>query len=95
MNQDQTQNERLSKIEDRVNTIENDLSAILAKLEVSQSLLKVVLAVAGAALGMDVVPINQRSTENGKQNMEHTKGVKRHDENWNCNSVSSSFSMVV
>ena len=37
--------------------VENDLSAILAKLEVSQTLLKTVAILAGAALGIDVIPM--------------------------------------
>ena len=57
MSQDETQNERLSKLEDRVNMVENDLSAILAKLDLSQQMMKVLLVVAGTALGVDVVPM--------------------------------------
>lgn len=37
--------------------LENDLSAISAKLEVIQSLSRGVLVVAGLALGIDIVPM--------------------------------------
>jgi len=57
MDQDQTQNERIAKLEERVNTVENDLSAILAKLDLSQQMMKVLLVVAGTALGVDVIPM--------------------------------------
>lgn len=57
MSQDETQNERLSKLEDRVNMVENDLSAILAKLDLSQQMMKGLLILAGAALGVDVIPM--------------------------------------
>ena len=54
---DQEQSQRIARLEDRVNMVENDLSAILAKLEVSQTLLKTVAILAGAALGIDVIPM--------------------------------------
>jgi hypothetical protein len=57
MDQDSTQNERIAKLEDRVNVVENDLSAILAKLDLSQQMMKVLLVVAGTALGVDVIPM--------------------------------------
>ena len=56
-NEDTTQNERISKLEERVNMVENDLSAILAKLDLSQQMMKVLLVVAGTALGVDVIPM--------------------------------------
>lgn len=56
-NEDSTQNERISKLEERVNMVENDLSAILAKLDLSQQMMKVLLVVAGTALGVDVIPM--------------------------------------
>ena len=46
---DKEQSQRIARLEDRVNMVENDLSAILAKLEVSQTLLKTVAILAGAA----------------------------------------------
>ena len=54
---DQEQSQRIARLEDRVNMVENDLSAILAKLEVSQTFLKTVAILAGAALGIDVIPM--------------------------------------
>jgi|TARA_R110001632_G_C11236400_1_gene407230 hypothetical protein len=54
---DKEQSQRIARLEDRVNMVENDLSAILAKLEVSQTLLKTVAILAGAALGIDVIPM--------------------------------------
>ena len=54
---DKEQSLRIARLEDRVNMVENDLSAILAKLEVSQTLLKTVAILAGAALGIDVIPM--------------------------------------
>ena len=54
---DKEQSQRIARLEDRVNMFENDLSAILAKLEVSQTLLKTVAILAGAALGIDVIPM--------------------------------------
>ena len=54
---DHEQNSRIRALEDRVNQIENDVSAILAKLDVVQNLLKAVIGVAGLALGIDIVPM--------------------------------------
>ena len=54
---DKEQSQRIARLEDRVNMVENDLSAILAKLEVSQTLLKTVAILAGAALGLDIMPM--------------------------------------
>lgn len=54
---DREQNSRIRALEDRVNQIENDVSAILAKLDVVQNLLKAVIGVAGLALGIDIVPM--------------------------------------
>tara|TARA_R110000803_G_scaffold34590_1_gene75426 strand:+ start:1672 stop:1863 length:192 start_codon:yes stop_codon:yes gene_type:complete len=54
---DKEQSQRIARLEDRVNMVENHLSAILAKLEVSQTLLKTVAILAGAALGIDVIPM--------------------------------------
>tara|TARA_B100000424_G_C22612402_1_gene341130 strand:- start:118 stop:306 length:189 start_codon:yes stop_codon:yes gene_type:complete len=57
VSEDSTQNERLAKLEERVNLVENDLAAILAKLDLSQQMMKVLLVVAGTALGVDVIPM--------------------------------------
>ena len=57
MNEDHEQNKRIRSVEDRINMLENDLSAISAKLEVIQSLSRGVLIVAGLALGIDIVPL--------------------------------------
>lgn len=57
MDTDTEQNKRIRSVEDRINMLENDLSAISAKLEVIQSLSRGVLVVAGLALGIDIVPM--------------------------------------
>ena len=57
MDTDTEQNKRIRSVEDRINMLENDLSAISAKLEVIQSLSRGVLVVAGLALGIDIVPL--------------------------------------
>ena len=51
------QNQRIAALENRVNMVENDLSAITAKLDVIQTLCRGLFVVAGVALGVDVIPI--------------------------------------
>ena len=54
---DIVQNSRIRGLEDRVNQIENEISAITAKLDVIQQLCKGLMVLAGLALGVDVVPM--------------------------------------
>ena len=51
------QNSRIRGLEDRVNEVENQISAITAKLDVIQQLCKGLMLLAGLALGVDVVPM--------------------------------------
>ena len=51
------QNQRIATLEQRLNMVENDLSAITAKLDVIQTLCRGLFVVAGVALGVDVIPI--------------------------------------
>ena len=51
------QNSRIRGLEDRVNEVENQISAITAKLDVIQQLCKGLMLLAGLALGVDVVPL--------------------------------------
>ncbi len=50
------QNQRIAALENRVNEVENHISAITAKLDVIQQLCKGLMVLAGLALGVDVVP---------------------------------------
>ena len=52
--QDDLQNSRIRDVEKRVNEIENQMSAILARLDQTMNLLKVVGIGCGAMLGIDV-----------------------------------------
>tara|TARA_R100000353_G_scaffold175851_2_gene147426 strand:+ start:6729 stop:6917 length:189 start_codon:yes stop_codon:yes gene_type:complete len=51
------QNQRIAALENRVNEVENHISAITAKLDVIQQLCKGLMVLAGLALGVDVVPM--------------------------------------
>tara|TARA_R110000824_G_scaffold28500_1_gene95679 strand:- start:1219 stop:1404 length:186 start_codon:yes stop_codon:yes gene_type:complete len=51
------QNGRIRDLENRVNQIENDLSSILAKLQTLTTIGKAIALLAGAALGVDVLPM--------------------------------------
>jgi len=51
------QNQRIAALENRVNEVENSISAITAKLDVIQQLCKGLMILAGLALGVDVVPM--------------------------------------
>lgn len=57
MSADDEQNRRIRDLEARVNVVENDMAAILAKLDVMTNILKGVMILAGAALGVDVIPM--------------------------------------
>ena len=54
MSQDDLQNSRIRDVEKRVNELENQMSAILARLDQTMNLLKVVGIGCGAMLGIDV-----------------------------------------
>jgi len=54
---DTVQNDRIRDLEIRINQVENQLSAILAKLETLTSLGKGLAILAGTALGIDLLPM--------------------------------------
>tara|TARA_Y100000004_G_scaffold182241_1_gene228782 strand:- start:1216 stop:1407 length:192 start_codon:yes stop_codon:yes gene_type:complete len=54
---DLDQNKRIGRLEERLNEVENNISAITAKLDVIQQLCKGLMLLAGVALGVDVVPM--------------------------------------
>tara|TARA_R100000406_G_scaffold85879_1_gene69530 strand:+ start:5132 stop:5311 length:180 start_codon:yes stop_codon:yes gene_type:complete len=51
---DNEQNRRIRDVESRINELENQVSAILAKLEQAHGLLKVIGIGLGAMVGMDL-----------------------------------------
>ena len=51
------QSRRIRNVEDRLNELENQFSAITAKLDILQQLCKGLMALAAVALGVDVIPI--------------------------------------
>ena len=51
---DNEQNRRIRDVESRINEVENQMAAILAKLEQATTLLKVVGIALGAMIGIDV-----------------------------------------
>ena len=57
MSDDAEQNLRIRDLESRLNTVENDLSAILARLDTLTSIGKGIVLLTGLALGVDVVPM--------------------------------------
>ena len=57
MSDDAEQNLRIRDLESRLNTVENDLSAILARLDTLTQIGKGIVLLAGLALGVDVVPM--------------------------------------
>jgi hypothetical protein len=57
MNADDEQNRRIRDVEARVNAVENNLSAVLAKLDTLTSIGKGLAVLAGAAIGIDVLPM--------------------------------------
>ena len=54
---DQEQSQRIQNLEQRVNEVENQLSAILARLDTLTSIGKALAMLAGAAIGIDVLPM--------------------------------------
>ena len=54
---DKEQSQRIQTLEARVNEVENQLSAILARLDTLTSIGKALALLAGAALGIDVLPM--------------------------------------
>lgn len=54
---DGEQNARIRDLEARTNQIENELSAIMAKLGTLESLAKALMILAGTALGVDILPM--------------------------------------
>ena len=51
------QSQRSQNLENRVNEVENQLSAILARLDTLTSIGKALAVLAGAAIGVDVLPM--------------------------------------
>jgi tetrahydromethanopterin S-methyltransferase subunit G len=51
---DNEQNRRIRDVESRINELENQVSAILAKLEQAHSLLRIIGIGLGAMVGMDI-----------------------------------------
>ena len=51
------QSQRIQNLENRVNEVENQLSAILARLDTLTSIGKALAVLAGAAIGVDVLPM--------------------------------------
>lgn len=51
---DSEQNRRIREVEGRLNTLENQVSMLLGKLESTTSMLKVVAIGLGAMLGLDL-----------------------------------------
>jgi len=54
---DVEQSQRIQNLENRVNEVENQLSAILARLDTLTSIGKALAMLAGAAIGIDVIPM--------------------------------------
>lgn len=54
---DAEQSQRIQNLEARVNEVENQLSAILARLDTLTSIGKALAVLAGAAIGVDVLPM--------------------------------------
>lgn len=57
MDMDGEQNLRLREVEARVNQMESDLAAIMARLDTLSSIGKALAILAGAAIGIDIMPI--------------------------------------
>ena len=51
------QSSRIQNLENRVNEVENQLSAILARLDTLTSIVKALAMLAGTAIGIDVIPL--------------------------------------
>tara|TARA_R110002012_G_scaffold318895_2_gene538062 strand:+ start:8331 stop:8522 length:192 start_codon:yes stop_codon:yes gene_type:complete len=54
---DMEQSSRIQHLENRVNEVENQLSAILARLDTLTSIGKALAMLAGTAIGIDVIPM--------------------------------------
>tara|TARA_R110001606_G_scaffold384189_1_gene546917 strand:- start:1957 stop:2148 length:192 start_codon:yes stop_codon:yes gene_type:complete len=54
---DMEQSSRIQNLENRVNEVENQLSAILARLDTLTSIGKALAMLAGTAIGIDVIPL--------------------------------------
>lgn len=54
---DMEQSQRIQNLENRVNEVENQLSAILARLDTLTSIGKALAMLAGTAIGIDVIPM--------------------------------------
>jgi hypothetical protein len=54
---DMEQSSRIQNLENRVNEVENQLSAILARLDTLTSIGKALAMLAGTAIGIDVIPM--------------------------------------
>jgi len=54
---DSEQSSRIQNVENRVNQVENQLSAILARLDTLTSIGKGLAMLAGTAIGIDVIPL--------------------------------------
>ena len=57
MDMDGEQNQRLREVESRVNQIESDLAAIMARLDTLTSVGRALALLASAAIGIDVLPM--------------------------------------
>ena len=57
MDMDGEQNQRLREVEYRGNQIESDLAAIMARLDTLTSVGRALAILAGAAIGIDVLPM--------------------------------------
>ena len=57
MDMDGEQNLRLREVESRVNQMESDMAAIMARLDTLSSIGKALAILAGAAIGIDIMPI--------------------------------------
>ena len=57
MDLDSEQNLRLREVESRVNQMESDMAAIMARLDTLSSIGKALAILAGAAIGIDIMPM--------------------------------------
>ena len=56
MDMDSEQNLRLREVESRMNSIESDMAAIIARLDTLSSIGKALAILAGTAIGIDIMP---------------------------------------
>jgi|TARA_R110001606_G_scaffold381692_2_gene543032 tetrahydromethanopterin S-methyltransferase subunit G len=57
MDMDSEQNLRLREVESRMNSIESDMAAIIARLDTLSSIGKALAILAGTAIGIDIMPL--------------------------------------